>query len=118
MLIPDQPLIRKHSYLISWYHAVLALTPVRLQTLEFMPRGGVRAQNLGHLRIFKFFFFFFLLWNHAYLNNRYYLGLTLSMASDLRVQCPQGGARGQNLEHLIIFFFAFLFSSPEPKAHW
>ena len=107
MLIPHQPLIRKHSYLISWYHAVMALTPLRLQILEFMPQGGARGQNLGHLRIFKFFFF--LLWNHAYLNNRYYLGLTLSMASDLRVQCPQGGARAQNLEYLIIFFFAFLF---------
>ena len=44
------------------------------------------------------------------MNNRYYLGLTLSMASDLRVQCPQGGARGQNLEHLLIFFFGFYFS--------
>ena len=44
------------------------------------------------------------------MNNRYYLGLTLSMASDLRVQCPQGGARGQNLEHLIIFFLGFYFS--------
>ena len=59
MLIPDQPLIRKHSYLISWYHAVLTLTPLRLQALGFMPRGGARGQNLEHLRIFKFFFFFF-----------------------------------------------------------
>ena len=30
---------------------------------------------------------------------------------------PQGGARGQNLGHLRFFFFAFIFSSPEPKAH-
>ena len=59
MLIPDQPLIRKHSYLISWYHVVLALTPLRLQTLEFMTRGGARGQNLGHLRIFKSSSFFF-----------------------------------------------------------
>ena len=50
MLIPDQPLIRKHSYLISWYHAVLALTPLLLQTLGFMPLGGARGQNLGHLK--------------------------------------------------------------------
>ena len=35
----------------------------------------------------------------------YYLGLIFSMASDLRVQCPRVGARGQNLEHLRIFFF-------------
>ena len=75
-----------------------------------MPRGGARGQNLGHLRIFKFFFFFFLLWNHSYLNNRYYLGLTISMGSDLRVQCPQSCNRGQNLEHLIIIFcFSFSF---------
>ena len=38
---------------------MLALTPLQLQTLEFMPRGGARGQNLGHLRIFAFFFFFF-----------------------------------------------------------
>ena len=31
------------------------------------------------------------------------------MASDLRVQCPRVGARGQNLEHLRIFFVAFNF---------
>ena len=57
MLIPDQPLIRKHSYLISWYHAVLALTPLQLQKLEFMPGGGAWGQNLEHLRFFCFFFF-------------------------------------------------------------
>ena len=47
------------------------------------------------------------------MNSRYYVGLTFSMASsDLRVQCRRGGgggARGQNLEHLRIFFF-FCFS--------
>ena len=57
MLIPDQPLIRKHIYLISWYHAVLALTPLRLQTLEFTPRGGVRSENQGHLRIVSSIFY-------------------------------------------------------------
>ena len=51
MLIPDQPITRKHSY-ISLYDAVLALTTLRLQrTLGFMPRGGARGQNLG-----QFFF--------------------------------------------------------------
>ena len=50
MLIPDQPLIRKYSFLISWYHAVLALTPLRLQTLWFMLQGGAWGQNLVHLK--------------------------------------------------------------------
>ena len=60
MLIPDQPLIRNHLYLITWYNAVLALTPLRLRTGGFMPGGGARGQNLKHLRIFFFFCFFFL----------------------------------------------------------
>ena len=55
MLIPDQPLIRNHLYLIAWYYAVLALTPLRLRTGGFMPGGGARGQNLEHLRIFFFF---------------------------------------------------------------
>ena len=59
MLKPDQPLIRNHLYLITWYHAVLALTPLRLQTGGFMHRGGARGQNLEHLRIYFFFCFFF-----------------------------------------------------------
>ena len=60
MLIPDQPLIRNHLYLITWYNAVLALTPVRLRTGGFMPGGGARGKNQEHLRIFFFFCFFFL----------------------------------------------------------
>ena len=52
-----------------------------------MPQGMARGQNLEHLR----FFFFFLIWNYSYLNNRYYLGLTLSVTSDLRVYCPGVG---------------------------
>ena len=59
MLIPDQPLIRNHLYLISWYiSAVLALTPLRLRTGGFMPGGGARGQNLEHLRIFFLLPFF------------------------------------------------------------
>ena len=77
MLIPDQPIIRNHSYLITWYHAVLALTPLRLRAGGFMQGGGARGQNLEHLRIFFFFSLFFLVWNYSYLNNRYYLRLTL-----------------------------------------
>ena len=52
MLIPDKQLTRKHSYLITCYHAVLALTPLRLRTRGCMPGGGARGQNLEHLRIF------------------------------------------------------------------
>ena len=46
---------------------------------------------MGYLRILKKISFFFLLWNHSYLNNRFFLGLTFSMASDLRAQCPRVG---------------------------
>ena len=60
MLIPDQPLIRNHLYLIAWYYALLALTPLRLGTGEFMPGGGARGQNLEQLRFFFSFAFFFL----------------------------------------------------------
>ena len=58
MLIHDQPLIRNHLYLITWYHAVLALTPLRLRTGGFMQGGGARGQYLEHLRFFSFAFFF------------------------------------------------------------
>ena len=58
MLIPDQPLIRNHLNFITWYNAVLALTPLRLRTGGFMPRDGARDQNLEHLRIFFSFAFF------------------------------------------------------------
>ena len=58
MLIPDQPLIRNHLYLMTWYNAVLALTTLRLRTGEFMPVGGASGQNLEHLRFFLFCFFF------------------------------------------------------------
>ena len=58
MLIPDQPLIRNHLYLITWYNAVLALTPLRPQTGGIMQGGGARGQNLEHLSFFFFCFFF------------------------------------------------------------
>ena len=59
MLIPDQPLIRNHLYLITWYHAMLALMPLRsrLQTRGFMPGVGLGGQNLENLRFFLFPFF-------------------------------------------------------------
>ena len=84
MLIPDQPLIRNHLYLITWYHAVLALTSLRLWTGGFMQGDGARGQNLEQLNFF-FLLLFFLVWNYLYLNNRYYLGLTLSVTSNLRI---------------------------------
>ena len=59
MLIPDIQLIRKLSYLITWYHAVLASTPLLLRTCGCMIGGGARGQNLEHLRIFFFFHLFF-----------------------------------------------------------
>ena len=58
MFIPDQPLIRNHLYLITWYYAVLALTPLQLRTGGFMQGGGARGQNLEHLRFFFSFAFF------------------------------------------------------------
>ena len=50
-----------------------------------MPGGGARGQNLERLRFFFSFAFFFLVWNYLYLNNRHYLGLTLSVTSNLRI---------------------------------
>ena len=41
-----------------------------------MPQGGVRGQNLGHLKKSFFFCFYFLLCNQSYLKKRYYSGLT------------------------------------------
>ena len=39
--------------------------------------------------------------------------LSLSMISDLRVLLAQGGARGQNLEHLKFFFYICISSFME-----
>ena len=83
MFIPNQPLFRNHLYLITWYYALLALTPLQLRTGGFMQGGGARGQNLEHLRIFLLLFL--LVWNYSYLNNMCYLGLTLSVTSNLRI---------------------------------
>ena len=50
-----------------------------------MPGGGARGKNLKQLR--SFCLLFFLVWNYMYLylNNRYFLGLTLSVISNLRI---------------------------------
>ena len=92
MLIPDKQLIRKHSYLINWYHAVLALTPLRLQTCGCMPGGGARGQNLEHLRIFFSFTFFscmqlFIFESLLFEQKALYRADFLSVTSDYRVQC-------------------------------
>ena len=58
MFIPDQPLIRNHLFLITWYYAVLALTPLQLRTGGFMQGGGARGQNLEHLNFFFSFALF------------------------------------------------------------
>ena len=50
-------------------------TPLRLRTRGFMPLGRARGKNLEHLGMN-----FFLVWNYSYLNNRYYLGETLSLS--------------------------------------
>ena len=59
MLIPDKQLIRKHSYLITLYHAVLALTPLQIRTLGCMLRVGARGQNLEHRIFFLSLFFLY-----------------------------------------------------------
>ena len=48
-----------------------------------MPGNGARGINLEHLRFFSFAFFSCK--NYLYLNNSYYLGLTLSVTSHIRV---------------------------------
>ena len=52
-----------------------------------MPGDGARGQNLEHPRFFLFLFF--LVENYLYLNNSYFLGLTLSVTYGL---VPWGGA--------------------------
>ena len=52
MLLPDKQLIRKHSYLITWYHAVLAFDSSVTSDMRVHARGGARGQTLEHLRIF------------------------------------------------------------------
>ena len=99
MLIPDIQLIRKHSYLITWYHAVLALTPLRFRTCGCMPGVGLGAQNLEHLRIFFFFHFFsfmelFIFDSFVFEQKALYRADFLSVTSDNRVQCARGGGEG------------------------
>ena len=89
MLIPDIQLIRKHSYLITWYHAVLSLTPLGLRTCGCMPGGGARGQNLEHLRIF--FFFHFIFESFVFEQKTLYMTDFLSVTSDYRVQCIRVG---------------------------
>ena len=96
MLIPDKQLIRKHSYLITWYHAVLALTPLRLQTCGCMPGVGSWGQNLEHLRIFFPFTFFscmelFIFESFVFEQKALYRADFLSVTLNYRVQCAWVG---------------------------
>ena len=96
MLIPDIQLIRKHPYLITWYHAVLSLTPLRLRTCGCMPGGGARGQNLEHLRIFFSSLFFscmelFIFESFVFEQKALYRADFLSVTSDYRVQCARVG---------------------------
>ena len=56
-----------------------------------MPWGGASGQNLGHLRVF-ISFAFFLLWNHSFLNSRYYFLVdSLCDVGPKEVYCPRVG---------------------------
>ena len=109
MLIPDIQLIRKHSYLNTWYHAVLSLTSLRLRTCGCMPGGGARGQNLEHL--FSLFFScmeLFIFESFEFDQKALYRADFLSATSDYRVQCARvggggGWGGGQNLGHLRFF---------------
>ena len=71
---------------------VVYLIGIGLQTSTFdfsatsdmrvLAQGGARGQNLEHLR---FFLLFFSCMEFSYLNNRYYLGLTLSVTFNVSV---------------------------------
>ena len=96
MLIHDKQLIRKHLYLITWYHAVLALTPLLLWTCGCMPGGGARGQNIEHLRIFFLILFFscmelFIFESFVFEQKALYRADFLSVTSDYRVQCARVG---------------------------
>ena len=58
-----------------------------------MPGGGARGQFLEHYRFF--FVSFFLVENYFYLNNNFYLGLTLSVTWGL---VPWGWANTMHLK--------------------
>ena len=103
MLIPDKQHIRKHSYLIIWYHAVLALTPLRLRTCGCMPGGGARGQNLEHLRIFFLSLFFscmelFIFESFVFEQKALYRADFLSLTLDYRVQCARVGWVGWGIK--------------------
>ena len=40
MLIPDKQLIRKHSYLITWYHAGVGFDSSATSDMRVHARGG------------------------------------------------------------------------------
>ena len=68
-----------------------------------MPEGGKRGQNLGHRFFIKFFVIESLVFEQQILFRVDSLRLATSGFS------APGEARGQNLEHIKIFFYFFAF---------
>ena len=94
MLIPDIQRIRKHSCLITWYHAVLALAPLRLRTCGCMPGGGARGSKSRTSQKKKFFHFFscmelFIFESFVFEQKALYRADFLSVTSDYKVQCAR-----------------------------
>ena len=59
-----------------------------------MHRGGAKGQNLGHLRIYIYFFLYFhfsFMESFVFEQKALYLADFLSVTSDYRVQCPRVG---------------------------
>ena len=59
-----------------------------------MPRGGARGQDLGHLRIYIYFFLYFYfsyMEPFVFQQKTLYMAGFLSVTSECRVQCPRVG---------------------------
>ena len=70
---------------------------------------GVKIYNI--LEYFVCFFYFSFMDSFVFKQQAFFSVDFLSVTLDHRVQCPQGGARGQNLGHLKNYiFFLLLFS--------
>ena len=67
-----------------------------------MPRCRAKGQNLEHLKKK------ILVWNYSYLNNRYYLGLTLSMNFRPRGFSALGWGKGSKSRNFFFLYFSFM----------
>ena len=78
-------------------------------TLSLCLGVGLGDQNLGHFRILFLSYFFLYRIIHFQIGQQALF--TVDFPYDFGPYCfvPQGGARGQNLEHLCIFSFLLLF---------